>query len=163
MEMSQLTFYFPSLAVAVLGHVQANTILHSRRLNVKGACVHTQNVKLTALHLFPSNKLEHFRGWTVFFFQRGTSRLTHRCVKSNVLLVRVEILVLLPAELADVAPGFCGQGKQHDEALFIPQRWQLLRKINQESSCFDQSCSFDRRGRNSVLITLKRKAEIERL
>lgn len=33
-------------------------------------------------------------------------QLTHRCVQSDVLLVRVEVLVLLPAELTDVAPSF---------------------------------------------------------
>lgn len=37
--------------------------------------------------------------------------LTYWSVKSNMLLVRVEILVLLPAELADVAPSFCRQEK----------------------------------------------------
>lgn len=71
MEMSQLTFYFPSLAVAVLGHVKANTILHSRRLNVKGACVHTQNVKLTAGTYFLQTNWNISEVGQFFFFPTG--------------------------------------------------------------------------------------------
>lgn len=107
--MSQLTFDFPSLAVAILGHIYASAILHSRRLHVKGTCVKTKH-QCDSMHSFSSDKQTFQR--LESFFLRGQRWLTHRCVKSNVLLVRVEIFVLLPAELTNVAPSFCGQGKQ---------------------------------------------------
>lgn len=36
-------------------------------------------------------------------------QLTHWCVKSNVFLVWVKILILLSTELTNIAPSFCRQ------------------------------------------------------
>lgn len=96
------------------------------------------------------------------FFSGGERQLTHWCVKSNVLLIRVEIFVLLPAELTDVAPGFCGQGKQAMRHC-CPQRRQLLKEINEESTWFDLVVFIWQEGTQRCPLTLKRKTEIERL
>lgn len=146
-----LTFYFPGLAVAVFSHIQATAILHSWRLQIKGACVErelqvscsstskqrskfrnclhnvlyrrVQSDCLTKLRVGTLLKLNFF---IYFFFNATKTWLTHRCVKSNVLLVRVEILVLLPAELTNVAPSFCRQENTQSNLVCSHQRRFML-------------------------------------
>lgn len=151
-----LTFYFPGLAVAVFGHIQATAILHSWRLHIKGAyvereiqvsssstskqrwkfrnCLH--NVLYTRVQ---SDCLTKLRVGTVlrlniffFFFYATKTWLTHRCVKSNVLLVRVEIFVLLPAELTNVAPSFCRQENTRSN-LFCTHQRRLMLVVKKEN------------------------------
>lgn len=139
-----LTFYFPGLAVAVFSHIQATAILHSWCLHIKGAYIERElqvsysstskqrskfrNCLHNVLYMrVQSDCLTKLRVGTFFFFLNATKTwLTHRCVKSNVLLVRVEILVLLPAELTNVAPSFCRQENTQSNLFCGHQRRFML-------------------------------------
>lgn len=63
-------------------------------------------------------------------FKEKLNRLTHWCVKSYMLLVGVEILVLLPTELANIAPSFCRQENTQLKCLSSSKSMSLLKPLS---------------------------------
>lgn len=116
-----LTFYLTSLAVAKFTHVHTTTFLYPRCLHVKGAWIKrfSQLVTFTLTEQYCSILRDLNSDWDFFYPSHRSSsssnQLTHRCVKSNMLLVRVEVLVLLPTELTNIAPRFWRQEKTHKQ------------------------------------------------
>lgn len=73
-------------------------------------------------------KLKPFSSHTHEDLMQPLIALTYWCVKSNMLLVWVEVLVLLPTELANIAPSFCRQ-KHTFKPLYSSEsscHWQYL-------------------------------------
>lgn len=118
-----LTFYLTSLAVAIFRHIHATTFLYPWRLHVKGAYINVKTnildagnyakvniYEVTFINTNNVTKIGNVNLKKMFSILMKVFRrnwLTHWCVKSNMLLVWVEILVLLSTELANIAPSFC--------------------------------------------------------
>lgn len=124
-----LTFYLSSLAVAKFTHIHATTFLYPWCLQIKWTYMKKEHLGLHSLHNF-RNKIHdtvhttRFRAvwdfilyknkmkkWLIIIINKAqkTNELTHWRVKSNMFLVRVEILVLLPTEFTNIAPSFWKQ------------------------------------------------------
>lgn len=117
---------WPNLLISMLPHSCTRDVFKSNEPTWKRSildCIHCTTLETKYMTLSIQKGLElHMRFHTVLYKNKmkkwliiivnkaqKTNELTHWCVKSNMFLVRVEILVLLSTEFTNIAPSFWKQ------------------------------------------------------